>query len=85
MSLVLIVVYTTLQVGPNNTLESIDHTVVVASRFLKEYAADKRRQECLIAYTECQKIVEWIRNLGKGENTDKGIGLIFIICYTIHF
>ena len=85
MSLVLIVVYTTLQVGPDNTLKSIDRTVVVASRFLKEYAADKRRQECLKAFTECQGIVEWIRNLGKGENTDKGIVLIFIICLNCLF
>ena len=32
-----------------------------ASRFLKAYAEDEKKKNCLEAFADCQKIVEWIR------------------------
>ena len=36
--------------------------MVDAGRFLQEYAMNPTKRECLKAFAECQKIVEWIRN-----------------------
>ena len=53
-------------VGPHKViipiLESIDQSEV--SCFFEDYALNKRKSECLVAFAECQGIVEWIRNLG---------------------
>ncbi len=43
-----------------------------AGGFLKSYAADKRKKECLEAFVECHEIVKWIRMLGDKETSDKG-------------
>ena len=50
----------------DTTLSTIDHSVVEAGRFLQEYATDPTKRECLEAFAECQKIVEWIRNETQG-------------------
>ena len=47
-------------------MSTIDHSVVEAGRFLQEYAADPTKRECLEAFAECQKIVEWIRKETQG-------------------
>lgn len=49
------------------TLNSIDHSVVDAGRFLQEYTTDPKKKECLEAFTECQKIVKWIKKETKGK------------------
>lgn len=43
------------------TLKYIDQSVIAAGEFLHEYTSDKKRGECLKAFVECPKIVEWIR------------------------
>ena len=48
------------------TLSTIDRSVVDAGRFLQEYATDATKRECLEAFADCQKIVEWIRTETKG-------------------
>ena len=50
----------------NQTLQAIDQNVVKTAKFLQEFASDKKKRECLIAFAECQKIVEWIRKETKG-------------------
>ena len=50
----------------DKTLNSIDHSVVEAGRFLQEYATDPTKRECLEAFAECQNIVEWIRKETNG-------------------
>ena len=47
-------------------MNSIDDTVVEAGRFLQDYATDPTKRECLEAFAECQKIVEWIRKETQG-------------------
>ena len=48
-------------------LRSIDHNEVKATiRFLKIYAEDEKKKECLKAFAECQKIVNWIKKIAKG-------------------
>ena len=39
-----------------------------ASQFLKTYAEDKKKKECLKAFAQCPKIVEWIKKIAKGKN-----------------
>jgi hypothetical protein len=43
-------------------LSTINQEVVEAGKFLKEYAKDIEKRQCLEAFVECQKIVEWIRS-----------------------
>ena len=50
----------------DQTLKAIDQDVVTAARFLQEYVSDKKKRDCLKAFAECQKIVEWIRKQTKG-------------------
>ena len=40
-----------------------------ANQFLKAYAEDKKKKECLKAFAKCPKIVEWIKKIAKGKNT----------------
>ena len=61
-----------LQVASDESLNSIDQKLVDAGGFLKSYAADKRKKECLEAFVECHEIVKWIRMLGDKETSDKG-------------
>ena len=49
------------------TLSSVDDSVVNAGRFLQEYATDPTKIECVIAFAECQNIVEWIRKETRGK------------------
>ena len=53
-------------------MESIDENVVVACDFLKPYAADMRKRECLEAFAECQEIVERIRSVRDDQNKTEG-------------
>ena len=48
------------------TLGSIGRSVVEASGFLHDYAADSKKRECLEAFADCQEIVEWIRKVATG-------------------
>ena len=48
------------------TLGTIDESVMEASLFLRTYAEDKQKKECLKAFAECPKIVEWIKKIAKG-------------------
>ncbi len=66
------VLYFNFKIRQNDTLASINEEVVQASGFLKSFAADKQRQECLDAFCDCQDIVNWIRNLGKNKNEENG-------------
>ena len=50
----------------DQTLDSIDQSVVEASRFLQAYATDDKKRKCLEAFADCQKIVEWIRKVATG-------------------
>ena len=50
----------------DQTLEAIDQNVVIAAKFLQEFASDKKKRDCLTAFAECQKIVDWIRKQTKG-------------------
>ena len=45
----------------DQTLQAIDQSVVTAAEFLQEFASDEKKRECLRAFAECQKIVQWIR------------------------
>ena len=53
-------------------MESIDENVVEACDFLKLYAADTRKRECLEAFAECQEIVERIRSVRDDQNQTEG-------------
>ena len=48
------------------TLQDIDQSLVTAGRFLQEYASDKKKSECLKAFAECPKTVQWIREVTNG-------------------
>ena len=48
------------------TLLDIDQSLVTAGRFLQEYASDKKKSECLKAFAECPKIVQWIQEETNG-------------------
>ena len=50
----------------DQTLQSIDESVVTAAMFLEDFASDPKKRECLIAYAESQSIVKWIRKETKG-------------------
>ena len=50
----------------DQTLQAIDHNAVITANFLEEFASDKKKRDCLIAFAECQKIVEWIRTVTEG-------------------
>ena len=50
----------------DQTLDSIDQSVVEASRFLQAYATDSKKRECLEAFADCQEIVKWIRKVATG-------------------
>ena len=49
----------------DQTLADIDEKLVGAGRFLSEFAG--RKLECITKFSECQDIVQWIRNTTKGE------------------
>ena len=51
----------------DQTLKAIDHSVVNAAKFLEDFASDKRKRECLKAYTESTEIVKWIRKETRGK------------------
>ena len=53
-------------------MESIDENVVEACDFLKPYAANMRKRECLEAFAECQGIVERIRSVRDDQNKTEG-------------
>ena len=50
----------------NQTLQAIDHSVVTAANFLQDFASDERKRDCLRAYVESKKIVNWITKEIKG-------------------
>ena len=55
---------------------STDDSVVEASKFLKAYVTDVKKRQCLEAFADCQKIVEWIRKATQGL-----IIYLVLICY----
>ena len=50
----------------DETLQAIDESVVIAAKFLEDYATDPKKEDCLRAYAESQSIVKWIREETKG-------------------
>ena len=48
------------------TLKIIDESTVQAGRFFRMYANDEERRKCLDAFTECPRIVEWMKTETKG-------------------
>ena len=48
------------------TLGTIDENVLEVSQFLRAYAEDKQKKECLKAFAECPNIVQWIKKIAKG-------------------
>ena len=50
----------------DQTLAAIDESIVTAAKFLKDFANDPKKRECLRAYAESQSIVKWIRKETKG-------------------
>ena len=49
------------------------------SLFFKTYAKDKKKKECLKAFAECPKIVEWIKKVAKGKHTMNCVLLDFCL------
>ena len=49
------------------TLGTIDESIMETSQFLRTYAEDKQKKECLKAFAECPNIVEWIKKIAKGK------------------
>ena len=51
----------------DQTLKAIDQSVVTAAQFLGDFASDEKKRECLKAYAESMKIVQWIRKETRGK------------------
>ena len=51
----------------DQTLKAIDQSVVTAAKFLGDFASDEKKRECLKAYAESTKIVQWIRKETRGK------------------
>ena len=58
---------------------TIDQSVVEAGKFLKAYAEDKRKKDCLEAFAECQNIVAWIKKETTGEQQISSLNLVTIV------
>ena len=50
----------------DQTLQAIDESVVNAAKFLEDYATDSKKEDCLRAYAESQRLVKWIREETEG-------------------
>ena len=48
-------------------LASIENCLEETDKFLKAFAKDKRKKDCLEAFAECQNIVAWIKKTTTGE------------------
>ena len=48
------------------TLQNIVEYDMSVAVILEEYAADKKKRDCLTAFAECQEIVTWIRRETNG-------------------
>ena len=52
----------------DKTLASIDQNLIETAEFLKEFAADHKKLECLQTFAKCLPVVQWIRKETKGLN-----------------
>ena len=50
----------------DKTLASIDQNLIDTGEFLKEFAADRKKLECLQTFARCLPVVQWIRKETKG-------------------
>ena len=56
-------------------LTSIENCLEETDKFLKAYAKDKRKKDCLEAFAECQNIVAWIKKETTGEQQISSLNL----------
>ena len=67
------------------TLRNIVEYDMSATVILEEYAADKKKRDCLTAFAECQEIVTWIQRETNGTGNQAYMHTIILHCkYCYH-
>ena len=70
----------------NETLNSIDSSLIKTGHFLKEILDNASRKECLQAFVDCQDIIKWLRTSTKSNYCCKWLRILIesYYCFRSH-
>ncbi len=72
----------------NETLDSIDSSLINTGHFLKEILDNASKKECLQAFVDCQDIIKWLRMSTKSNYCCKWLRILiesYYYCCNQHF
>lgn len=50
----------------DQTLQDVNDSLIDAGKFIKDVAEEPSKVQCLETFSQCQDIVQWLKNVARG-------------------